>query len=94
MTSAQARSSMSMLVRDIQVRYTKAARVAMRLGWGAGSLLGGGGLPASGEDGLLAMERWELVDFSAGFLFGEAQLVELLQVQPELRAGAEEVGQA
>ena len=53
-----------------------------------------GGTPASGEDGLLAMERWELFDFPAGFPLGEAQLVELLQVQPELRAGAEEVGQA
>ncbi len=94
MTSAQARSSMSMLVRDIQVRYTKVARVATRLGWGAGPILGGGGLPALREQGLPPMEGWELFDFSAGFLFGEARLVELLQIQPELRAGAEEVGQA
>ena len=85
---------MSMLVRDIQVRYTKVARVATRLGWGAGPILGGGGLPASGGQGLAAMEGWERFDFPAGFLFGEAQLVELLQIQPELRAGAEEVGQA
>ena len=40
------------------------------------------------------MEGWELFDFPAGFLFGKGQLVELLQIQPELRAGAEEVGQA
>ena len=53
-----------------------------------------GGTPVSREDGLAPMERWELFDFSAGFLFGEAQLVEPLQIQPELRAGAEEVGQA
>ena len=50
--------------------------------------------PALGGQGLAALEGWELFDFPAGFLFGKAQLVELLQVQPELRAGAEEVGQA
>ena len=85
---------MSMLVRTIHITYTKAPRVARRLGCGAGPILGGGGLPALREHGLPAMEGWELVDFPAGFLFGKAQLVELLQVQPELRAGAEEVGQA
>ena len=50
--------------------------------------------PALGRQGLAALKRWELFDFPAGFLFGKAQLVELLQIQPELRAGAEEVGQA
>ena len=50
--------------------------------------------PALGGQGLAALEGWELFDFPAGFLFGKAQLVELLQIQPELRAGAEEVGQA
>ena len=50
--------------------------------------------PALGGQGLAALERWELFDFPAGLALGEAQLVELLQVQPELRAGAEEVGQA
>ena len=50
--------------------------------------------PALGGQGLAALEGWELFDFPAGFLFGKAQLVEPLQIQPELRAGAEEVGQA
>ena len=40
------------------------------------------------------MEGWELFDFPAGPLFGKPQLVEILQIQPELRTGAEEVGQA
>ena len=84
---------MSMLVRTIHITYTKAPRVARRLGCGAGPILGGGGLPASREQGLAALEGWEFLDAPAGFLFGEAQLVELLQVQPELRAGAEEGGQ-
>ena len=50
--------------------------------------------PGLGGQGLAALEGWELFDFPAGFLFGKAQLVEPLQIQPELRAGAEEVGQA
>ena len=47
-----------------------------------------------GHCGCGASTRVGGFDFAAGFLFGKAQLVELLQIQPELRAGAEEVGQA
>ena len=38
------------------------------------------------------VKGWQGLDGLAGFLLGQAELVELLQIEPEFRAGAEEVG--
>jgi len=45
-------------------------------------------------DGLVALEFGKRFDGFAGLFFGEPQIVETLQIEPELRAGAEEVSEA
>src|SRR5277367_4035670 len=44
--------------------------------------------------GLLAFQRGQRFDGPAGLFFGETQIVEALEIEPELRAGAKEMGQA
>ena len=51
------RRSAMLVPRRIHITYTKAPRVARHLGCGAGPILGGGGLPASREQGLAALKR-------------------------------------
>ncbi len=43
---------------------------------------------------VFVLKRRQGLDRLAGFLLGKAQLIELLQIEPEFRTGAEEVGQA
>ena len=95
MTSAQARSSMSMLVRDIQGTLHQGGKGRNAIGLGVPGLFLV--VAACRRHVGQASRLWRVgssLISPAGFLFGKAQLVELLQVQPELRAGAEEVGQA
>src|SRR5271155_1189623 len=44
--------------------------------------------------GLLAFQRGQRFDGPAGLFFGETQIVEALEIEPELRAGAKGMGQA
>lgn len=44
--------------------------------------------------GFAAVEAGEGSDGVAGFLFGQAEVVEGLEIEPELGGGAEEVGEA
>src|SRR5271163_4776536 len=41
--------------------------------------------------GILALQRGQRLDRLSSLFFGEAQIVEALQVEPELRAGAKEM---
>lgn len=49
---------------------------------------------ALGGDGFASFEAGERLDGAAGFLLGETEVVESLQIQPELGARAEEMGEA
>src|SRR5271166_5125426 len=49
---------------------------------------------SSCQNVLAAFEFGKALDGFPDLLLGEAQLVEVLQIQPEFRAGAEEMGQA
>jgi hypothetical protein len=44
--------------------------------------------------GVLALQRGQRLDGLAGLLFGETQIVQALRIEPELRAGSKEMGEA
>ncbi len=45
-------------------------------------------------DRIVAFQSWELFDGFPGFLLGKPQVIETLQVEPELRACAKEMSEA
>jgi hypothetical protein len=53
-----------------------------------------GKLPSSGVHEFFALQFWEIANRFSGFLFCDSHVVEGLQIQPELRAGAEEMTEA